>query len=88
MSGRRAQSQTPGVNVVTGIALAESLRKARFGAWLWLREIRAKFLLISVALALLGTSLAWQNSVFSLRYAVLAFIGLLLWQISMQVLND
>jgi 1,4-dihydroxy-2-naphthoate octaprenyltransferase len=74
--------------VVTGIALAESLQKARSGAWVWLREIRPKFLLVSVALALLGTSIAWWDGFFSLRYAVLAFTGLLLWQVSMQVLND
>jgi len=64
------------------------MQKARIKTWVWLIEIRPKFLLVSVALALLGTSLAWQNGIFSLRYAVLAFTGLLLWQISMQVLND
>jgi len=41
-----------------------------------------------VAVALLGTSLEWQNGFFSLCYALLAFIKLLLWQISVQVLND
>ncbi len=74
--------------MVTGIAFAESLRKVRSGAWVWLIEIRPRFLLISVALAALGTSIAWRNGFFSLRYTVLAFIGLLLWQISVQVLND
>jgi 1,4-dihydroxy-2-naphthoate octaprenyltransferase len=74
--------------VVTGTAFAESLRKVKSGTWVWLIEIRAKFLLISVALAALGTSIAWRHGFFSLRYAVLAFIGLLLWQISVQVLND
>ena len=74
--------------MVTGVVLAESLRKARSGTWVWLREIRPRFLLISVALASLGTSIAWRNGFFSLRYAVLAFIGLVLWQISVQVLND
>jgi len=64
------------------------MQKARIKTWVWLIEIRPKFLLVSVALALLGTSLAWQNGFFSLRYAVLAFTGLLLWQISVQVLND
>ena len=64
------------------------MQKARIKTRIWLIEIRPKFLLVSVALALLGTSLAWQNGIFSLRYAVLAFTGLLLWQISMQVLND
>jgi 1,4-dihydroxy-2-naphthoate polyprenyltransferase len=74
--------------VVTGISFAESMRKVRSGARVWLIEIRPRFLLISVALALLGTSIAWRNGFFSLRYAVLAFIGLVLWQISVQVLND
>ncbi len=74
--------------MVTGIAFAESLRKVRSGAWIWLMEIRPRFLLISVALALLGTSIAWRNGFFSLRYAVLAFVGLVLWQVSVQVLND
>jgi 1,4-dihydroxy-2-naphthoate octaprenyltransferase len=76
------------VNVVTGTAFAESLRKVKSGAWIWLIEIRAKFLLVSVALAALGTSIAWRHGFFSLRYAVLAFIGLVLWHISVQVLND
>lgn len=60
----------------------------RAGAWVWLIEIRPRFLLISVALALLGTSVAWRSGFFNLRYTVLAFIGLVLWQISVQVLND
>jgi 1,4-dihydroxy-2-naphthoate octaprenyltransferase len=60
----------------------------RSGARIWLIEIRPRFLLISLALALLGTSIAWSNGFFEFRYAVLAFIGLLLWQVSVQVLND
>lgn len=74
--------------MVSGTGFAEILRKVKSGAWIWLIEIRPRFLLISVALALLGTSIAWQNGFVSLRYAVLAFIGLLLWQVSVQVLND
>jgi len=74
--------------VATVIPSVGLMQKARIKTWVWLIEIRPKFLLVSVALALLGTSLAWQNGIFSLRYAVLAFTGLLLWQISMQVLND
>ena len=64
------------------------MQKARIKTRIWLIEIRPKFLLVSVALALLGTSIAWWDGFFSLRYAVLGFIGLLLWQISVQVLND
>ncbi len=64
------------------------MRKGISGARIWLKEIRPRFLLISVALALLGTSIAWRNGFFNFRYAVLAFIGLVLWQVSVQVLND
>jgi 1,4-dihydroxy-2-naphthoate polyprenyltransferase len=64
------------------------MRKVKSGARVWLVEIRPRFLLISVALAALGTSIAWQNGFVSLRYAVLAFIGLVFWQVSVQVLND
>ncbi len=64
------------------------MRKVISGARIWLIEIRPRFLLISVALALLGTSIAWRNGFFNFSYAVLAFIGLVLWQISVQVLND
>jgi len=55
---------------------------------IWLKEIRARFLVGSVALAFLGTSIAWRDGFFSLHYAVLGFIGLVLWHISIQVLND
>jgi 1,4-dihydroxy-2-naphthoate polyprenyltransferase len=74
--------------VASGTAFAESMRKVKSGARVWLIEIRPRFLLISVALAALGTSIAWQNGFVSLRYAVLAFIGLVFWQVSVQVLND
>ncbi|HXZ94949.1 MAG TPA: prenyltransferase [Dehalococcoidia bacterium] len=57
-------------------------------ARIWLTEIRARFLIGSVALAFFGTSIAWRDGFFSLRYAVLGFIGLVLWHISIQVLND
>lgn len=64
------------------------MQKARIKTRIWLIEIRPKFLVGSVALAFLGTSLAWWDGFFSLRYAVLGFIGLILWHISIQVLND
>jgi len=66
----------------------EPLRTVRGKARIWLTEIRPKFLLGSVALAFLGTSIAWWDGFFSLRYAVLGFVGLILWHISVQVLND
>ena len=64
------------------------MQKARIKTRIWLIEIRPKFLLGPVALAFLGTSIAWWDGFFSLRYAVLAFTGLLLWQISVEALND
>lgn len=54
----------------------------------WIIEIRPLFLLGSVLLAFLGTAIAWSEGYFSLRYAILGFIGLVMWHISVQVLND
>ncbi len=54
----------------------------------WFLETRPQFLLLSVVLAFLGTSVAWYNGHFNLGYAVLAFVGLLLCHISVNVLND
>jgi len=54
----------------------------------WLAVTRPVFLLGSVPLALLGTSLAWADGFFNLDYAVLAFLGLLLWHSSANVLNE
>lgn len=54
----------------------------------WLVEIRPIFLLGSVALALLAISIAWSDGYFSLRYALLSLLGLILWQVSVQLLND
>ncbi len=51
-------------------------------------ETRPQFLLLSVVLAFLGTSMAWYDGYFDLGYAVLAFVGLLLAHISVNVLND
>ena len=54
----------------------------------WFLETRPQFLLLSLVLAFLGTSIAWYDGYFHLGYAVLAFIGLLLAHISVNVLND
>ncbi|MBC8429355.1 MAG: prenyltransferase, partial [Dehalococcoidia bacterium] len=51
-------------------------------------ETRPQFLLLSVGLAFLGTCVAWYDGCFHLGYALLAFIGLLLCHISVNVLND
>jgi 1,4-dihydroxy-2-naphthoate octaprenyltransferase len=54
----------------------------------WLLETRPQFLLLSVVLAFLGTCIAWYDGDFHLGYALLAFFGLLLCHISVNVLND
>ncbi len=55
---------------------------------IWFLETRPHFLLLSLVLAFLGTSIAWYEGNFHLGYAVLAFFGLLLAHISVNVLND
>lgn len=55
---------------------------------IWILETRPQFLLLSVVLAFLGTSIAWYEGAFNLWHAILAFIGLLLCHISVNVLND
>jgi 1,4-dihydroxy-2-naphthoate octaprenyltransferase len=55
---------------------------------IWFLETRPQFLLLSVVLAFLGTSIAWHDGAFHLGHAILAFIGLLLCHISVNVLND
>ncbi len=51
-------------------------------------ETRPQFLLLSVVLVFLGTCVAWYDGYFHLGYAILAFVGLLLAHISVNVLND
>ncbi|MFC1940435.1 prenyltransferase [Chloroflexota bacterium] len=55
---------------------------------IWFFETRPQFLLLSVVLAFLGTCIAWYDGVFHLGHALLAFLGLLLTHISVNVLND
>lgn len=55
----------------------------------WLMVIRGPFLLLPIALAFLGTSIAWwYDGVFHLGHALLAFLGLLLAHISVNALNE
>jgi 1,4-dihydroxy-2-naphthoate octaprenyltransferase len=54
----------------------------------WFLETRPQFLLLSVVLAFLGTSIARYDGYFRLDYALWAFVGLLLCHISVNVLND
>ncbi len=60
----------------------------RPGLKIWLLETRPQFLLLSVVLSFLGTSIASYYGFFELDYALLAFIGLLLSHVSVNVLND
>ncbi len=55
---------------------------------IWFSETRPQFLLLSVVLAFLGTCIAWHGGAFHLGYALLAFLGLLLAHVSVNVLND
>jgi len=57
-------------------------------ARVWFLETRPQFLLLSVVLAFLGTTIAWNAGSFNLGFAVLAFLGLLLAHVSVNVLND
>ena len=54
----------------------------------WLLVIRSPFLVLSVVLAFLGNCIAWYDGIFHLGDALLAFFGLLLAHISVNVLNE
>lgn len=54
----------------------------------WFLVTRPRFLIISLALVFLGTSIAWYQGYFSLLYCVLALVGMLLVHISANTLND
>ena len=51
-------------------------------------ETRPHFLLLSVVLSCVGTSMAWYEGHFELFFSILAFVGLLLIHTSCNVLND
>ena len=56
---------------------------------IWFLEPRPQFLLLTVALVLLGTVVAWyEANAFNLLYFILAMIGMLFAHISVNVLND
>jgi 1,4-dihydroxy-2-naphthoate octaprenyltransferase len=55
---------------------------------IWFLETRPSFLLLSVVLIFLGTTMAWYDGSFNLWHSLLAFVGLLLLHISVNVLND
>jgi len=54
----------------------------------WFLETRPPFLLLTVLLVSLGTSVAWYEGFFSPIYFLLALVGMLLVHVSCNVLND
>ena len=54
----------------------------------WLLETRPQFLVLSVVLAFLGTSIAWYDGSFNIWHALLAGFGLVLAHTSVNTLND
>ena len=54
----------------------------------WFLETRPQFLLLTPILIFLGTCFAWYEGFFDLTHCLLAFVGLLLLHISVNVLND
>lgn len=54
----------------------------------WFLETRPQFLLLTPILVFLGTCFAWYEGFFDLTHCLLAFVGLLLLHISVNVLND
>ncbi|NWG08965.1 MAG: prenyltransferase [Nitrososphaerales archaeon] len=54
----------------------------------WFLETRPQFLLLSIVLVFLGTSVAVYEGYFNLTYFFLALVGLLLLHISVNILND
>jgi 1,4-dihydroxy-2-naphthoate polyprenyltransferase len=55
---------------------------------LWFKETRPQFLLLSIVLTFLGTSIAWYYGSINLGYALLAGFGLLLTHGSSNAIND
>ncbi len=60
------------------------MKKLKF----WLLETRPQFLILSLILAFLGTTIALYNGTISIWYAVLAGFGLVLTHASVNILND
>lgn len=51
-------------------------------------ETRPQFLMLSIVLIILSTSIAFYDGVFNLKYTLLTLVGLLLLHISVNTLND
>ena len=55
---------------------------------IWFKEIRPEFLLLSLALVLLGTAISLNDGYFNFIRFFLSMFGLLLAHTSVNVLND
>ena len=55
---------------------------------IWFLATRPQFLVLPVVLSFLGTSIAWYYGPVHIGHAILAFVGLLLAHISVNVIND
>ncbi len=54
----------------------------------WIRELRAPFLLLSLIFVSLGTAIAWVHGAFDPLVTVLTLVGVLALHMSVNVLND
>jgi 1,4-dihydroxy-2-naphthoate polyprenyltransferase len=54
----------------------------------WFKQVRPQFLILSVALVILGAAIAWNDGFFEPVKFLLTLIGLMLAHISVNVLND
>lgn len=64
-------------------------RNKPFDIMAWILEPRPHYLFLPVALILVGTASAWYYTrIFSLGYALLALLGLILCHMSVNIIND
>src|SRR5712691_5231904 len=54
----------------------------------WIRELRAPFLLLSLIFVSLGSAIAWVHGAFDPLVTVLTLVGVLSLHMSVNVLND
>lgn len=67
---------------------ATSHTLTRGGLKVWFMETRPHFLLLTVALVMLGTAMAWHAGDFNGTYLLLGGVGLLLLHMSVNTFND
>ena len=54
----------------------------------WFLELRPAFLILSVILVSIGTSVAWYEGAFHLWHFLIALLGMLLVHVACNILND